>query len=84
MAEMSFIQYLLIQAISVYELLIVVRAILSWFSPSPYNQLYRLLIRLTEPFLSALRRYLPRSQVDFSPIVAILLLSLLGRVVQGF
>ena len=79
----SFIRYLLLQAIGIYEMMIVIRAILSWFSPNPRNQLYLWLIKLTEPFLKLLRRYLPHSGVDFSPIVAILLLSLLSRVISG-
>ena len=60
--------------LSVYTLLILVRAILSWFSISPYNRYYILLIRATEPVLAPLRRIIPMQGIDVSPIIAILLI----------
>lgn len=59
--------------------LIIIRAVISWFSPNPYNPLFQLLLRLTEPILRPIRnlvgRFLHMGGVDFSPIIAILLLS---------
>ena len=57
---------------------IVIRAILSWFSPGRTNILSVILYRITEPVLSPLRRILPRvGMVDFSPLAAIILLQLI-------
>ena len=42
-----------------YMWLIVIRAVASWFSPDPYNQIYVFLIRVTEPVLGYIRRLLP-------------------------
>lgn len=54
---------------------IIARAILSWFSLRPDNQIRRFLDDLTEPFLSPLRRIIPQtSGIDFTPMVAILIL----------
>ena len=60
-----------------FAVLIVVRSVVSWFSPRPTNVLVVYLHRVTEPLLSPLRRVLPRTgMVDFSPLAAILLLYL--------
>ena len=56
--------------------LIIIRAVLSWFSPDPYNFLVQLLYKLTEPILYPFRRMIPMSNIgiDLSPILAILAL----------
>ena len=59
---------------------IIFRAILSWFSPRPTNMLAVILYRVTEPVLAPLRRVIPRvGMLDFSPLVAIILLQLIRR-----
>ncbi len=62
----------------VLTILIIARAILSWFSPSPTNMLAVILYRVTEPLLAPLRRIIPRAgMIDFTPLVAIILLRLI-------
>ena len=39
--------------------LVIIRALISWFSPDPYNPLVQLLFRITEPVLGPLRNFLP-------------------------
>ena len=57
---------------------IIMRAILSWFSPRPTNRLAVILHQVTEPALAPLRRIIPQTgMVDFTPLVAILLLQLI-------
>ena len=66
--------------LSLYTWVIIIRALLSWVNPDPYNPLVRLLVAVTEPVLSPLRRLLPPRRMgglDLSPMVAILLLQLL-------
>jgi YggT family protein len=60
--------------LSFYMWVIIIRAVASWFSPDPYNPIYNFLIRITEPVLSYIRRFLPfrTGMVDLTPIVAIL------------
>jgi YggT family protein len=61
---------------------IIIRAILSWFSPSPDNPLVRLLNEITEPILAPLRRIVPQIGVfDITPIIAIILLQIVSGVV---
>ena len=59
------------------NILIIARALVSWVSPDPYNPIVQFLYRTTDPMLEPIRRVLPRMAVDFSPLVAILLLQLL-------
>jgi len=62
----------------VLTIAIILRAILSWFSPRPTNRLAIILYRVTEPMLAPLRRIIPRAgMVDFTPLVAIILLQLI-------
>ncbi len=75
---MSFLFSLIRILCEVLTIAIIARAILSWFSPNPTNMLVVILFRVTEPFLSPLRRIIPRiGMVDFTPLVAILLLQLI-------
>ena len=75
---MSFLFELIRILCEVLSLAIICRAILSWFSPSPTNRLAIILFRVTEPILAPLRRVIPRAgMVDFTPLVAIILLQLI-------
>ena len=62
----------------VLTIIILLRVILSWFSPRPTNILAVILYRVTEPFLAPLRRIIPRvGMFDFSPLVAVILIQLI-------
>ena len=63
----------------ILSIAIICRAILSWFSPRPTNRLAIILYRVTEPMLAPLRRIIPRvGMIDFTPLVAIILLQLIA------
>jgi YggT family protein len=56
---------------------IIIRALLSWVSPDPYNPIVRTLTMVTEPVLRPLRRLVPPHRlggIDLSPLLAILIL----------
>jgi len=55
-------------------ILIFIRAILSWFSVSPYSPGVRFLIAVTNPILEPVRRILPRMTIDISPLIAAVVL----------
>lgn len=53
--------------------LILIRAIISWVNPDPYNPIVQFLYKTTEPILYPIRRILPlgfRFGIDISPIIA--------------
>ena len=59
---------------------IFIRVLLSWFPIDPRNPLVSLLYDITEPILEPLRRVVPRmGMFDLSPLVALLLIQLLGN-----
>ncbi|TNF45433.1 YggT family protein [bacterium] len=62
--------------LNLYMWLIIIRAVASWFSPDPYNQIYQFLIRITEPVLGYIRRFIPvrMGMVDIAPLIAILVI----------
>jgi YggT family protein len=79
------IKYLLASLIDIYVIVIIIRVIVSWFS-IPANRsfllFYEFLYRLSDPLLNMVRRFMPGSAtVDFSPVVAILILYLLKSVI---
>jgi YggT family protein len=68
-----------------YMWVIIIRALISWVNPDPYNQLVRTLYAVTEPVLSRLRRKLPlfAGSIDFSPIVVIVIIYFLDWFLVG-
>lgn len=59
------------------NLLLLVRALMSWVNPDPYNPIVRFIYQLTEPILAPFRRFVPPvGMLDVSFIVAILCLYL--------
>jgi YggT family protein len=70
---------LLIAILNVYEIIIIVRAVLSWFNPNPYNHIVRFLIDVTDPVMNPIRRIIPMPGIDFSPMIVILIIELIKR-----
>ncbi|MDD5505998.1 MAG: YggT family protein [Candidatus Omnitrophica bacterium] len=55
--------------------LILIRALISWISPDPFNPIVQFLEKTTEPILYPIRKILPfnfSSGIDISPIIAFL------------
>ena len=64
--------------------LLVIRIIVSWFQANPFSEPVNMLFRITEPLLMPLRRLpLQVGVIDFSPVVAFILLSFLDHFVVG-
>src|SRR5580693_3878262 len=59
--------------------LILIRALLSWVSPDPFNPLVQFLMRTTEPVLEPVRRLLPPLPVDISPIIVFFIIMFLQK-----
>ena len=76
-------------AFRAYELAILVAVIFSWLRISQYDKTWGGLIRfvraITDPLLEPIRRllqpYQGRSGLDFSPIVALIIVEIVQRVV---
>lgn len=63
-------------ALSIYMWIIIIRALLSWVNPDPYNPIVQFLYSITEPVMHRVRQLIPMSGmgIDFSPIIVILVI----------
>ena len=69
---------------SVLYFLLIVRIVMSWFAVDPYNDIVRIIYRVTDPILMPFRRLpLQIGFIDFSPIVAFLALWFVRDIVVG-
>ncbi len=61
-------------ALTLYMWLVIIRAVLSWVNPDPYNPIVRFLNRSTDPVLNWVRRRIPIAfgGIDLSPMLVIL------------
>lgn len=64
--------------LTIYMYIIIARALISWVNPDPWNPIVRFLDRATEPVLYPIRRQLGFGMgIDFSPLVALLIIMFL-------
>ena len=84
---MNSFSLLLAHLIDIYIVIIIIRALLSWFSIRPDNAffgIYVFLIRITEPVLGwfrvQMRKLAPNMMFDISPVIVIILLNLLRNI----
>ena len=66
----TIIDYLL----TILNWLIIIRALISWVSPDPYNPIVQFLYKTTEPLLTPFRRLIPiyAIGIDLSPVFALI------------
>lgn len=64
-----------------YTWVLIIRALISWVNPDPYNPIVQFLYKVTEPVLYPLRRMMRTysTGIDLSPMVAILIIMFLRR-----
>ena len=53
---------------------IIIRALISWVNPDPYNVIVQILRRITDPILNPIRKIIPMHGIgiDLSPFIACL------------
>lgn len=66
----SAVAYLVNILLTVMYWLILIRALISWVNPDPFNPVVQFLQRVTEPVLEPIRRLLPPLAIDLSPLIA--------------
>lgn len=59
--------------LSAYMWIIIIRALVSWVNPDPYNPIVQFLRSATDPVLYRVRRWIPLNfgGIDFSPLIVI-------------
>ncbi len=75
--------YILNSVLEILFWIILIRALISWVNPDPYNPIVRFLDTVTEPILSPIRRVVPPIGLDFSPLIAILVIKFIQIFLVG-
>ncbi len=63
--------------LNLYMWIIIIRALISWVNPDPFNPIVRFLRNVSDPFLNWIRRTLRLGYfggIDISPLIAILII----------
>lgn len=84
---MNFLLFSIINNIfNLLQLLIMVRVLLSWIDHDPYNQFIKLLYVITDTILEPIRDLIPlqTSGIDFTPMVAFVLLGFIKNILLSF
>ncbi len=71
----SFLLYL-------YSVLLLLKAVVSFLRPDPSNEFIHWLNILTEPILEPIRTVLPQTGIDFSPLIAMILVFALSQLLS--
>ena len=75
---------LLGKLISLYEIALLIRIVLSWVPHNPYNQAVQFLCKITDPVLNPVRKLIPPFRgIDFSPVIVFVGLGVAKRIVGG-
>jgi YggT family protein len=70
--------------ISLYEIALLIRIVLSWVPHNPYNQAIQFLYKITDPVLNPVRKLIPPIKgIDFSPVIVFVGLGIVKRIVGG-
>jgi len=76
--------YFLVILINIYSMLIFVRVLLSWVPIDPRTPGIETLFQITDPYLDLFRKILPpMGGLDFSPIIALMVLQVLARALSA-
>lgn len=87
---MTAVRDALLLVLLIFEWVLIARVLISWLPVSRDNKAIDLLYTITEPVLTPIRNMLSRSSfmnnsmfsmIDFSPIIAFLLIGVLRRVI---
>lgn len=72
----------LLWLLNVYALILLVRALMSWFDPGFRSQVGQIIFKLTEPVVGPIRQVMPSTGgIDFSVMIAIFLIYILRSII---
>lgn len=77
----STIAHILDILLEVYMWVVIVRAILSWINPNPYNPLVRIIYGLVDPVTYRISRFFPTriGMIDIAPFLLLLIIIFLQK-----
>lgn len=72
---------ILVSLLNIYMWIVIIRVLISWINPDPYNPIVQFLRGITDPPLEAMRRFVPRflwsTGLDFTPLLLIIFIQVL-------
>jgi YggT family protein len=71
-------------AIKLLIALVIIRIMMSWMQPHERHPATILLTQLTEPMLKPIRRLIPFTALDLSPMILIILLYIIDEITAGY
>lgn len=80
----EFIRQFIIVVAQVLELAILLRVIISWFNPNPYNPIVRKIYEITDPLLAPFQNILRFGAFDLSPVFALLAVGFISNLLLRF
>lgn len=81
---MTSITVIIVAFISVYEWVVIISVLMSWFIRDPYHPVRQGVDNLVRPLLDPIRRMMPSTgMIDFSPIVLLILLRFVRMLFGG-
>lgn len=73
--------------VSIYKWIVVVRVLISWINPDPYNPIVQFLRGITDPALDGMRRFVPNflwsTGLDFTPLILIIGLQMVEMALES-
>ncbi|MGD0235297.1 MAG: YggT family protein [Syntrophorhabdales bacterium] len=71
--------WLVSRLLDIYIWIVIIRAVLSWVRPDPYNPIVRFICNLVDPVTYRLSRIIPTrvGMVDLSPLILIVIVQLI-------
>lgn len=83
-SALDLIERFVLQAVFIYQIGLIIYILMSWVPASRETTFGRLLEKVTEPYLSIFRKFIPPlGMIDISPIVAIYALNLISRGIRN-
>ncbi len=75
------VAYILDILLNIYFWILLIRAVLSWIQPNPYNPLVRTIYKLVDPVTYRISRIIPTrvGMIDFAPFILMILIVFLQR-----
>lgn len=78
---------ILVSLINIYMWVVIIRVLISWINPDPYNPIVQFLRGLTDPAIEAVRRIVPNflwsTGLDFTPLLLIVFLQVVMLFLQN-
>ncbi|MDR1997561.1 MAG: YggT family protein [Candidatus Margulisbacteria bacterium] len=79
-----FIRQFIIVVTQVLELAVIIRCVMSWFRPDPYNPIVRKIYELTDPLLAPFQGMFRMGGLDLSPVLALLVIGFISNLLLRF